>query len=111
MEDLPAVQLATDGWDDVFAGGAGHPPGCGPADSAAWCGKMPEPDQDLGRRAYFANVAFIDEWVGKIMGALTTTGLLEKTFIIWTADHGDGQVTSTHTSYHRSPLCKMAPKS
>jgi hypothetical protein len=28
-EDLPPVQLATDGWDDVFRGGAANPPGCG----------------------------------------------------------------------------------
>ena len=28
--DLPTVQLAVDGWDNVFRGGADDPPGCGP---------------------------------------------------------------------------------
>ena len=31
------------------------------------CGEMPVAEQQLGRRSYMANVAFIDEWVGKIM--------------------------------------------
>lgn len=61
--DLPTVQIAVDGWDNVFRGGANDPPGCGSADSAAWCGLMPPAAQELGRRSYYANVAFIDEWV------------------------------------------------
>ena len=83
--------LLCSGWDTVFRGGEGDPSGCGPADSSAWCGLMPQAAQDLGRRSYYANVAFIDEWVGKIMAALSETEQLESTYIIWTADHGDGQ--------------------
>ena len=90
------MQLAADGWDTVFRGGSGDPPGCGPQDKSAWCGLMPPPEQQLGRRAYYANVAFIDEWVGNIMAALDGTGALERTFIIWTADHGDGQADHFH---------------
>ena len=45
-----------------------------PSDLSAWCGLMPFDEQQLGRRSYFANVAFIDEWVGKIMyGGLNNT--------------------------------------
>ena len=52
---------------------------------------MPHDASVLGRRAYLASVAFVDEQVGKIYGALQRTGLLQTTFLIWTSDHGDGQ--------------------
>ena len=94
--DLPEVMLASDGWDLVFRGTAADPPGCGPNDKSAWCGLMPPAEQQTGRRAYYANVAFIDEWVGKIVAALTARQLLERTLIIWTADHGDGQADHYH---------------
>eukprot|EP01052_Picozoa_sp_SAG31_P003566 SAG31_NODE_138_length_22877_cov_29.540917_23_plen_628_part_00 len=93
-EMLPTVQIAKDGWDKVFVGGAAAPPGCGPKDLSAWCGLMPTDEQQLGRRSYYANVAFIDEWVGKIMDALAQTKF--DPFIIWTADHGDGQADHYH---------------
>jgi arylsulfatase len=96
IEDLPPVQLAKDGWDTVFRGGEGDPSGCGASDLSAWCGLMPQEAQDLGRRSYYANVAFIDEWVGKIMAALTETEQLESTYILWSADHGDGQEDHYH---------------
>jgi arylsulfatase A-like enzyme len=43
------------------------------------------------RRSYYANVAFIDEWVGKIIETLASRSFDKNTFIIWGADHGDGQ--------------------
>ena len=39
---------------------------------------------------------FVDEWVGQILNALNTTGDIDRTFIIWTADHGDGQEDHYH---------------
>eukprot|EP00035_Acanthoeca_spectabilis_P011828 m.208673 g.208673 ORF g.208673 m.208673 type:complete len:730 (+) comp15457_c0_seq2:27-2216(+) len=96
ITDLPDPVYSTDGWDHVFRGGPGDPPGCGPADSQAWCGAMPAAARDLGRRAYQANIMFVDSWVGKILDALTTTGDIDRTFIIWTADHGDGQEDHFH---------------
>jgi hypothetical protein len=62
----------------------------------AWCGLMPSAEQELGRRSYYANVAFIDEWVGKVMAALAGSNFVENTFIIWSADHGDGQEDHFH---------------
>ena len=53
-------------------------------------------DTALSRRAYLASVAFVDEQVGRIYAALEETGQLENTFIIWTADHGDGQGDMYH---------------
>ena len=51
----------------------------------------------FNRRNHFqANIAFIDEWVGKIFDALERTGQLERTLMVWTADHGDGQADHFH---------------
>lgn len=69
------------------------PPGCGPKSADAWCGLMPTNETDLSRRAYYGSVNFVDEQVGLIYEALTNTSQLENTYILWTADHGDGQVT------------------
>jgi choline-sulfatase len=41
------------------------------------------------RRAYYANVTYIDEWVGRLRAALTECGMARDTTIIFTADHGD----------------------
>lgn len=42
------------------------------------------------------SVRFVDEWVGHILDALNETNQTEKTLIIWTADHGDGQADHFH---------------
>jgi arylsulfatase A-like enzyme len=41
-------------------------------------------------RLYDGNLAFADDVVGKIRAALETAGLLERTVVIVTADHGEG---------------------
>ena len=41
------------------------------------------------RAHYYANISLIDEGIGKILAALSATGVLEKTLIIFTSDHGD----------------------
>ncbi|MEM6728259.1 MAG: choline-sulfatase [Pseudomonadota bacterium] len=41
------------------------------------------------RRAYFANVSYFDDNVGKIVAALADADLLDNTIIIVTSDHGD----------------------
>ncbi|MEV6227934.1 sulfatase-like hydrolase/transferase [Saccharopolyspora shandongensis] len=41
------------------------------------------------RRHYFANVTMIDEQVGQIIDALERRGVLDRTIIIFTSDHGD----------------------
>ena len=81
------------GWDSLFAtDGAG----CGPEKLDAWCGDMPANDSAFARRCYQGNIAFIDEWVGKIFAALTSSAQLENTYILWAADHGDGQADHFH---------------
>jgi arylsulfatase A-like enzyme len=92
-------------WDSVFAD-IQH--GCNPAKLDAWCGNMPANESVFARRCYQANIAFIDEWVGKIFDALTATSQLESTYILYTADHGDGQ--SGKTLNRLCPTCAVPPE-
>ena len=41
------------------------------------------------RRAYFANVSYLDERVGRLLDALERTGIQDDTVIVFCADHGD----------------------
>ena len=62
----------------------------------AWCGKMNPTNETMGRRAYAGSVRFVDEQIGLIYNTLVATQLLDTTFIIFTADHGDGQGDHFH---------------
>ena len=48
-------------------------------------------DTDIrnARRAYYANVSYVDEWLGRLRTALEDSGLAENTVICLLADHGD----------------------
>lgn len=41
------------------------------------------------RQHYLASVAFIDEEVGRVLSALEAAGVAERTWVVFTADHGD----------------------
>jgi choline-sulfatase len=41
------------------------------------------------RRAYYGNVSYVDEWLGRLRGTLDECGMGENTTIIFTSDHGD----------------------
>ncbi|MEP7204503.1 MAG: choline-sulfatase [Ilumatobacteraceae bacterium] len=41
------------------------------------------------RHAYYAAIAYVDEWVGTIIDTLETCGMGDNTVVIFTADHGD----------------------
>ncbi|MEM7168998.1 MAG: choline-sulfatase [Pseudomonadota bacterium] len=41
------------------------------------------------RRAYYGNVSYVDEWVGRLMATLEDCGLREDTTVIFISDHGD----------------------
>ena len=58
-------------------------------DPGIWCGDLGTAQIQLSRQAYYANVAFVDEWIGNIISALNKAHLLENTFIMFIADHGD----------------------
>lgn len=41
------------------------------------------------RRAYYGNVAYVDDWVGRLLATLAATGLAGNTLVIFMSDHGD----------------------
>ncbi len=41
------------------------------------------------RRAYFANISYLDEKVGELVDTLTRTRMLDNTIILFCSDHGD----------------------
>ena len=87
-EDLPPVVVGGNWGDEIFAGPSAE---CGPDHVDAWCGRMPEPNFTLARRAYRANIRFVDEQVGLILADLGGLGLANSTWVLFTSDHGDGQ--------------------
>lgn len=48
-----------------------------------------EDDIRRSRRAYFANISYIDDKIGEVMEALEGTRQAEDTIILFVADHGD----------------------
>ena len=48
-----------------------------------------EDDVRRSRRAYFANVSYLDEKVGQLVDSLSRTRMLDDTVIVFCADHGD----------------------
>ena len=48
-------------------------------------------DTDIinARRAYYGNVSYVDEWLGRLRTTLNDCGMAENTTIIFIADHGD----------------------
>jgi choline-sulfatase len=41
------------------------------------------------RHAYYSSIAYVDDWVGALVGTLETCGMAENTIVMFTADHGD----------------------
>jgi choline-sulfatase len=41
------------------------------------------------RRAYFANLSYVDEQIGRILGALERCRMAERTIVLFCSDHGD----------------------
>ncbi|MDY8107706.1 choline-sulfatase [Fulvimarina sp. 2208YS6-2-32] len=46
-------------------------------------------DISRSRRAYFANISYIDDMIGEIFEALETTDQSEETIVLFLSDHGD----------------------
>jgi choline-sulfatase len=41
------------------------------------------------RHAYFAAISYVDERIGRVLGALSDSGLEDDTVVVFTADHGE----------------------
>lgn len=48
-----------------------------------------EDDIRRARRAYLANVTYVDEWLGRLLAVLEETGRRDDTAILFLSDHGD----------------------
>ncbi len=48
-----------------------------------------EEDIRRSRRAYFANISYLDDKVGELVDTLTRTRMLDNTYILFCSDHGD----------------------
>ena len=48
-------------------------------------------DDDVrnARRAYLANISYVDDWTGRLVGTLDSLGLADDTVVVLLADHGD----------------------
>lgn len=59
-------------------------------DANDWRGfDISEEDIRRSRRAYFANISYLDEQIGSILGALRGTGAEDNTVVLFLSDHGD----------------------
>ncbi len=71
---------------DTFAGR----PACQEAFKAIWPQMIFETATDLGyRRLYYYLMKLVDQAIGKILGALQTSGMADDTIVVFTSDHGD----------------------
>jgi choline-sulfatase len=48
-----------------------------------------EADVRSARHGYYANISYVDSLLGQLLDTLEKTGMLENTFVVFTADHGD----------------------
>lgn len=88
------------------------PSGCGPT-ADAWCGRMESDQTTMAKRAYYANIAFVDEKVGQVLQALASSpdasgeegggSMLDNSLVLWLSDHGDGQ--SDHWHWRKGCVC------
>ena len=83
LEDMPAPYCGGN-WDLPYAIHYNSTPA-----PDIWCGDLSLDVVRRSRQAYFANVAFVDEWIGSLMKALEKCFLLNDTLILFVADHGD----------------------
>ncbi|MEO6125774.1 MAG: choline-sulfatase [Ilumatobacteraceae bacterium] len=57
--------------------------------SAMDAADITEADIRTARHAYYSSIAYVDEWVGRLVETLEVSGMADNTIIVFTADHGD----------------------
>ena len=88
---LPAAQ--TGDWAQRFAPKSSDR-------SDLWHGDLGAEQVRRSRAGYYGAISFVDEQIGRILGALEKRGQLENTLIIYTSDHGD--MTGDHHLWRKS---------
>lgn len=61
------------------------------------------------RRAYYANISYVDDWIGRLRETLDECGMSENTTIIFTSDHGDmlGEFSLWYKMSFREWSCRI----
>lgn len=54
-----------------------------------WHGKLSKQEIRKSRQAYYGNVTFVDEQVGRVLDELDRRGFMRDTLILFLSDHGD----------------------
>ncbi len=62
---------------------------------------------DAYRKMYSAEVNYVDRQVGKLIGAVEEAGLVERTLVIFTSDHGEGFLERNFLSHGYQPYEEM----
>ena len=58
-------------------------------DPDAAVGRIPAVALDRARRAYYAQITHLDQQIGRLLWCLGDMGLLDDTYIVFSADHGE----------------------
>ena len=90
--DMPAPHVGK--WADR------HAPVPEPFNNSLWHGDLGLDQARRSRRGYYGSISFIDEQIGRILQSLEKRGLMDNTFIIFVADHGD--MTGDHHLWRKS---------
>ncbi len=68
-----------------------------------------EADVRSSRHGYYANISYVDDLVGKLVGTLETCGLADDTVVVVTSDHGDflGERGLWYKMSYREPSARV----
>ncbi len=80
------IPMPTLGWDDVD-----HDPHSVRVRQVIAADQTEITDDQIrdARRAYLANIAYVDRWVGELLAVLDRHGMADDTAVVFTSDHGD----------------------
>jgi len=91
-QDMPSPRIGD--WARIYA------PLPRPFTNDLWHGDLGLDQVRRSRRGYYGSVSFVDEQIGRILNALERRGMLDDTFILFAADHGD--MTGDHHLWRKS---------
>jgi arylsulfatase A-like enzyme len=89
--DLPAARVGN--WAEKYRERSDE-------SSSIWHGDLGPDQVRTSRQGYYGSVSFVDEQVGRILEALERRGQLDRTLVLFTADHGD--MTGDHHLWRKS---------
>jgi choline-sulfatase len=70
--------------------------------------RIPEKNLEKAAAAYYGLVDFLDDEIGKLVGMLERTGLIENTIVIYFSDHGE--MLGEHGRWHKSTFFEASSR-